>query len=173
MVNNFNAGDDGILIIKGERLEVNQNNQKYRAENTLSKFRNFYNATHHLGYNIQRCSTLDEENRIGLLLSMRTEDLKDCNTDFVRLFNSFQDRKDIYDGRNYGGIGMNTPIFWIEKVASNTFFGYSKQENNFNDKNKRQGGPHQQCPNHQHLQHFFFFANLTRLKTPGRCLFWK
>ena len=130
----FNAGDDGILIIKGERLEVNQNNQKYRAENTLSKFRNFYNATHHLGYNVQRCSTLDEENRIGLLLSMSTEDLKDCNTDFVRLFNSFQDRKDIYDGRNYGGIGMNTPIFWSEKVASNTFFGYSKQENNFNDK---------------------------------------
>lgn len=130
----FNAGDDGILIIKGERLEVNQNNQKYRAENTLSKFRNFYRATHHLGYNVQRCSTLDEENRIGLLLSKRTEDLKDCNTDFVRLFNSFQDRKDIYDGRNYGGVGMNTPIFWSEKVASNTFFGYSRQENNFNDK---------------------------------------
>ena len=65
---------------------------------------------------------------------MSTEDLKDCNTDFVRLFNSFQDRKDIYDGRNYGGIGMNTPIFWSDKVASNTFFGYSRQENNFNDK---------------------------------------
>ena len=78
----FNAGDDGILIIKGERLEVNQNNQKYRAENTLSKFRNSYNATHHLGYNIQRCSTLDEENRIALLLSMSTEDLRDCTLIF-------------------------------------------------------------------------------------------
>ena len=50
------------------------------------------------------------------------------------MFNSFQNRKDVYDGRNYGGIGMNTPIFWSDKVASNTFFGYSRQENNFNDK---------------------------------------
>ena len=76
----YNAGIDGILIIKGERLEVNLNSHKYRAQNTLSKFKNFYNAVDGMGFNEQRCTTL-EENR-------NEEEFKDCNTGFCLLYTS-------------------------------------------------------------------------------------
>ena len=122
----YNAGIDGILIIKGERLEVSQNNRKFRSENTLTKFRNFYNAANNIGYNSQRCSTLDE--------NRDDEDLKDCNTGFVKMFNSFQERNHVYEGRNFGGVGMNSPIFLNDSLVSNTFFGYSRQNNNFEDR---------------------------------------
>ena len=121
----FNAGDDGILIIKGERLEVNQNNRKYQAENTLSKFRNFYNAADNIGHHAQRCSTLDE--------NREDEDQKDCHEGFVKLFNSFQERDSVYEGRHYGGIGMNSPIFLNDNIVSNTFVGISTQESKFDD----------------------------------------
>ena len=121
----YNAGIDGILIIKGERLEVNQNNRKYQAENTLSKFRNFYNAADNIGHHAQRCSTLDE--------NREDEDQKDCHEGFVKLFNSFQERDSVYEGRHYGGIGMNSPIFLNDNIVSNTFVGISTQENEFDD----------------------------------------
>ena len=121
----YNAGIDGILIIKGERLEVSQNNRKFRSENTLTKFRNFYNAANNIGYNSQRCSTLDE--------NREHEDQKDCHEGFVKLFNSFQERDSVYEGRHYGGIGMNSPIFLNDNIVSNTFVGISTQENEFDD----------------------------------------
>ena len=124
----FNAGDDGILVIKGERLEVNQDSHKYRAENTLTKFKNFYDAANHIGFNKQRCTTLDE---IG-----NNEEFKDCNTGFVKIFNSFQRREDIYKGKNYGGVGMYSPINLTENAVSNLFLGYSRQDSDFNDKTK-------------------------------------
>ena len=121
----YNAGIDGILIIKGERLEVNQNNRKYQAENTLSKFRNFYNAADNIGHHAQRCSTLDE--------NREDEDQKDCHEGFVKLFNSFQERDSVYEGRHYGGIGMNSPIFLNDNIVSNTFVGISTQDSKFDD----------------------------------------
>jgi len=121
----YNAGIDGILIIKGERLEVNLNSHKYRAQNTLSKFRNFYNAIDGVGYNEQRCTTL-EENR-------NEEEFKDCNTGFVKMFNSSQRRENVYKAYNYGGVGMYSPIILTDNLVSNAFFGYSQQNNNFDD----------------------------------------
>ena len=105
---------------------MSQNNRKFRSENTLTKFRNFYNAANNIGYNSQRCSTLDE--------NRDDEDLKDCNTGFVKMFNSFQERNHVYEGRNFGGVGMNSPIFLNDSLVSNTFFGYSRQNNNFEDR---------------------------------------
>lgn len=122
----YNAGIDGILIIKGERLEVNLNSHKYRAQNTLSKFRNFYNAVDGVGFNEQRCTTL-EENR-------NEEEFKDCNTGFVKIFNSSQRRENVYKSYNYGGVGMYSPIILTNNLVSNAFFGYSQQNNNFDDK---------------------------------------
>ena len=121
----YNAGIDGILIIKGERLEVNLNSHKYRAQNTLSKFRNFYNAVDGVGFNEQRCTTL-EENR-------NEEEFKDCNTGFVKIFNSSQRRENVYKAYNYGGVGMYSPIILTNNLVSNAFFGYSQQNNNFDD----------------------------------------
>ena len=121
----YNAGIDGILIIKGERLEVNLNSHKYRAQNTLSKFRNFYNAVDGVGFNEQRCTTL-EENR-------NEEEFKDCNTGFVKIFNSSQRRENVYKSYNYGGVGMYSPIILTDNLVSNAFFGYSQQNNNFDD----------------------------------------
>ena len=121
----YNAGIDGILIIKGERLEVNLNIHKYRAQNTLSKFRNFYNAVDGVGFNEQRCTTL-EENR-------NEEEFKDCNTGFVKIFNSSQRRENVYKSYNYGGVGMYSPIILTNNLVSNAFFGYSQQNNNFDD----------------------------------------
>ena len=121
----YNAGIDGILIIKGERLEVNLNSHKYRAQNTLSKFRNFYNAVDGVGFNEQRCTTL-EENR-------NEEEFKDCNTGFVKIFNSSQRRENVYKSYNYGGVGMYSPIILTNNLVSNAFFGYSQQNNNFDD----------------------------------------
>jgi hypothetical protein len=122
----YNAGIDGILIIKGERLEVNLNSLKYRAQNTLSTFRNFYNAVDGMGFNEQRCTTL-EENR-------NEEEFKDCNTGFVKIFNSSQRRENVYKAYNYGGVGMYSPIILTNNLVSNAFFGYSQQNNNFDDK---------------------------------------
>ena len=122
----YNAGIDGILIIKGERLEVNLNSHKYRAQNTLSKFRNFYNAVDGVGFNEQRCTTL-EENR-------NEEEFKDCNTGFVKIFNSSQRRENVYKAYNYGGVGMYSPMILTDNLVSNAFFGYSQQNNNFDDK---------------------------------------
>ena len=45
----YNAGTDGILTIFGEDLEVEKNNQKYRAENTLTKLRSLFNASNYVG----------------------------------------------------------------------------------------------------------------------------
>ena len=121
----YNAGIDGILIIKGERLEVNLNSHKYRAQNTLSKFKNFYNAVDGVGFNEQRCTTL-EENR-------NEEEFKDCNTGFVKIFNSSQRRENVYKAYNYGGVGMYSPMILTDNLVSNAFFGYSQQNNNFDD----------------------------------------
>ena len=121
----YNAGIDGILIVKGERLEVNLNSHKYRAQNTLSKFKNFYNAVDGMGFNEQRCTTL-EENR-------NEEEFKDCNTGFVKIFNSSQRRENVYKAYNYGGVGMYSPMILTDNLVSNAFFGYSQQNNNFDD----------------------------------------
>ena len=121
----YNAGIDGVLIIKGERLEVNLNSHKYRAQNTLSKFKNFYNAVDGVGFNEQRCTTL-EENR-------NEEEFKDCNTGFVKIFNSSQRRENVYKAYNYGGVGMYSPMILTDNLVSNAFFGYSQQNNNFDD----------------------------------------
>ena len=121
----YNAGIDGILIVKGERLEVNLNSHKYRAQNTLSKFKNFYNAVDGVGFNEQRCTTL-EENR-------NEEEFKDCNTGFVKIFNSSQRRENVYKAYNYGGVGMYSPMILTDNLVSNAFFGYSQQNNNFDD----------------------------------------
>ena len=52
-----------------------------------------------MGFNEQRCTTL-EENR-------NEEEFKDCNTGYVKIFNSSQRRENVYKSYNYGGVGMS------------------------------------------------------------------
>ena len=55
------AADDGILTILGEDLEVDQKNQKYRGENTLTKLRGLFNAANYVRQWPDYCTTVDPE----------------------------------------------------------------------------------------------------------------
>mgnify|MGYP003320457368 FL=1 len=86
----YNAGTDGILTIFGEDLEVEKNNQKYRAENTLTKLRGLFNAANYVGGKWpDHCTTIDPK---------KYELDEICNQRFVKLFHSYQTRENVYDG---------------------------------------------------------------------------
>ena len=54
------SDNDGTLTILGENLEVEKNNQKYRAENTLTKMRSIFGAANYLGGQWpDECTTVD------------------------------------------------------------------------------------------------------------------
>ncbi|SVB65123.1 uncharacterized protein METZ01_LOCUS217977, partial [marine metagenome] len=86
------SGQDCNLTILGEALEVAQNNQKYRGENTLTKLRGLFNAANYVGGEWQDyCTTVDPENVVSELDEI-------CNQRFVKLFHSYQTRDNVYDG---------------------------------------------------------------------------
>ena len=124
----YNAGADGVLTILGEKLEVEKNNQKYRAENTLTKIRGLFGAANYLGGQWpDNCTTIDPE-------KTNTELNETCNNRFVKLFHSYQKRDGVYDGTSSGIIGMLSPIEWKGyPIISNLFVGYSNQSGDFNN----------------------------------------
>jgi len=124
----YNAGTDGVLTILGEKLEVEKNNQKYRAENTLTKIRGLFGAANYLGGQWpDNCTTIDPE-------KTNTELDETCNNRFVKLFHSYQKRDGVYDGTSSGIVGMLSPIEWKGyPIISNLFVGYSNQSGDFNN----------------------------------------
>ena len=122
----YNAGTDGILTIFGEDLEVEKNNQKYRAENTLTKLRGLFNAANYVGGKWpDHCTTIDPK---------KYELDEICNQRFVKLFHSYQTRENVYDGTSSGIVGMLSPIKWKDfPIASNIFVGYSNQKGDFDN----------------------------------------
>ncbi len=127
-VEKYNAGTDGILTILGEDLEVEKNNQKYRAENTLTKIRGLFGAANYLGGQWpDNCTTVDPK-KTG------TELNKTCSNRFVKLFHSYQKREGVYDGTSTGIIGILSPIYWKGyPIVSNLFVGYSNQSGDFDN----------------------------------------
>ena len=124
----YNAGTDGVLTILGEKLEVEKNNQKYRAENTLTKLRSLFSASNYVGgKRPDYCTTIDPK-KVDSELDVR------CNKRFVKIFHSYQTREGVYDGTSSGILGMLSPIKWKEfPLVSNIFVGYSNQEGDFNN----------------------------------------
>ena len=124
----YNAGTDGVLTILGEKLEVEKNNQKFRAENTLTKIRGLFGAANYLGGQWpDNCTTIDPE-------KTNTELNETCNNRFVKLFHSYQKRDGVYDGTSSGIVGMLSPIEWKGyPIISNLFVGYSNQSGDFNN----------------------------------------
>jgi len=124
----YNAGTDGILTIFGEDLEVEKNNQKYRAENTLTKLRSLFSASNYLGGKRPNyCTTIDPK-KVDSELDVR------CNKRFVKIFHSYQTREGVYDGTSSGILGMLSPIKWKDfPLVSNIFVGYANQEGDFNN----------------------------------------
>ena len=122
------SNNDGTLTILGENLEVEKNNQKYRAENTLTKMRGIFGAANYLGGQWpDDCTTVNQK-------ETSTENNETCNNRFVKLFHSYQKRDGVYDGRSSGMIGMLSPIDWKGyPIISNLFVGYSTQEGDFNN----------------------------------------
>ena len=120
------SSNDGTLTILGENLEVEKNNQKYRAENTLTKMKGVFDAANNLsGQWPDECSTVDQRKTDNELK-------KECNNRFIKLFHSYQKRDGIYDGTSSGMIGMLSPIEWKGyPVVSNLFVGYSNQKGDF------------------------------------------
>ena len=120
------SSNDGTLTILGENLEVKKNNQKYRAENTLTKMKGVFDAANNLsGQWPDECSTVDQRKTDNELK-------KECNNRFIKLFHSYQKRDGIYDGTSSGMIGMLSPIEWKGyPVVSNLFVGYSNQKGDF------------------------------------------
>jgi len=124
----YNAGTDGILTIFGEDLEVEKNNQKYRAENTLTKLKSLFSASNYVGgKRPDYCTTIDPK-KVDSELDVR------CNKRFVKIFHSYQTREGVYDGTSSGILGMLSPIKWKDfPLVSNIFVGYSNQEGDFNN----------------------------------------
>tara|TARA_B100001029_G_scaffold152984_1_gene136375 strand:- start:541 stop:2892 length:2352 start_codon:yes stop_codon:yes gene_type:complete len=122
------SDNDGTLTILGENLEVEKNNQKYRAENTLTKMRSIFGAANYLGGEWpDNCTTVEQK-------ETRTEHDETCNNRFVKLFHSYQKRDGVYDGSSSGVIGMLSPIDWKGyPIVSNLFVGYSTQGGDFDN----------------------------------------
>ena len=124
----YNAGTDGVLTILGEKLEVKKDNQKYRAENTLTKLRGLFGAANYVGGKWpDYCTTIDPEDTENELNEI-------CNQRFVKLFHSYQKRDGVYDGTSFGAVGMLSPIEWKgSPIISNIFVGYANQKGDFNN----------------------------------------
>ena len=122
------SSNDGTLTILGENLEVEKNNQKYRAENTLTKMRGVFDAANYLGGQWpDECTTVDRNENDNELK-------RKCNNRFVKLFHSYQKRDGVYDGASSGILGMLSPIEWRGyPIISNFFVGYSNQEGDFDN----------------------------------------
>jgi len=125
-----NGDDDWDLIVTPERedFQVDRNNQKYRAENTLTKLRGLFNTANYIDGRLpDECSTIGiEEN---------SSDLKEiCNQGFAKIFHSFQKREGIYEGKSSGVVGMFKPIEWKGyPIVSNILIGYSHQKGDFDN----------------------------------------
>jgi len=121
-------GQDCNLTILGEALEVAQDNQKFRGENTLTKLRGLFNAANYVGGTWpDYCTTADPENVDSELDEV-------CNQRFVKLFHSYQTRDKIYDGTTSGVVGMLSPIQWKGfPLVSNIFVGYANQKGDFDN----------------------------------------
>ena len=122
------SNNDGTLTILAENLEVEKNNQKYRAENTLTKLRDLFGAANYLeGEWPDNCNTVKTKK----IYKKRDEN---CNNRFVKLFHSYQKRDGIYSGTSTGVLGMLSPIEWKGyPIVSNFFVGYSSQEGDFDN----------------------------------------
>ena len=122
------TADDGTLTILGEDLEVDQDNQEYRGENTLTKLRGLFNAANYVGGTWpDYCATVDSKDVDSELDQV-------CNQRFVKLFHSYQTRDKVYDGTSSGVVGMLSPIKWKGfPLVSNIFVGYANQEGDFNN----------------------------------------
>ena len=122
------SSNDGTLTIYGENLEVDKKNQKYRAENTLTKIRGLFGAANYLGGQWpDNCTTVDPE-------KTDIEPNETCNNRFFKLFHSYQKRDGVYDGTSTGIVGMLSPIEWKGyPIISNLFIGYSNQEGDFDN----------------------------------------
>ncbi len=125
-----NGDDDWDLIVTPERedFQVERKNQKYRAENTLTKLRGLFNTANYIDGRLpDECSTIGiEEN---------SSDLKEiCNQGFAKIFHSFQKREGIYEGKSSGVVGMLKPIEWKGyPIVSNILIGYSHQKGDFDN----------------------------------------
>ncbi|MCH2540623.1 MAG: hypothetical protein MK002_00025, partial [Alphaproteobacteria bacterium] len=124
----YNAGADGILTILGEKLEVEKDNQEYRAENTLTKLRGLFTAANYAGGEWpDYCITTDPRKT-----EMELNEI--CNQRFIKLFHSYQTRDGVYDGTSSGAVGMLSPIKWKGRpIVSNVFVGYSNQKGDFDN----------------------------------------
>ena len=123
------TADDGILtILLGEDLGVTQTNQKYRAENVLTKLRGLFSASHYVGGEWpDYCTTVDSE-------KVDSELDEVCNQRFAKVFHSYQKRDGIYDGTISGAVGVLSPINWKGfPITSNIFVGYADQKGDFNN----------------------------------------
>ena len=154
-IEKYNAGTDGILTILGEDLEVEKNNQKYRAENTLTKIRGLFGAANYLGGQWpDNCTTVDPK-------KTDTELNETCSNRFVKLFHSYQKRDGVYDGTSTGILGMLSPIEWKGyPIISNFFIGYSNQEGDF-DNGEYLGGDNYVLGLKNTYEHKGFKASLT------------
>ncbi len=128
-IEKYNAGTDGILTITyNQALESVNNNQNYRAENTLTKIRGLFSAANYVGGKWpDHCETVYNE-KIDSKIN------ETCNKRFLKAFHSYQKRDGVYDGTSSGIVAMLSPIMWKEfPIVSNVFVGYSNQEGDFNN----------------------------------------
>ena len=125
-----NGDDDWDLIVTPDRedFQVERNNQKYRAENTLTKLRSLFNTANYIDGKLP-----DECNTTGL--DENSSELKEiCNQGFAKVFHSYQKREGIYEGKSSGIVGMLKPIEWKGyPIVSNIFIGYSNQKGDFDN----------------------------------------
>ncbi len=125
-----NGDDDWDLIVTPDRedFQVERNNQKYRAENTLTKLRGLYDTANYIDGRLpNECSTTGSEENSSELKEI-------CNQGFAKIFHSYQKRDGKYEGSSSGAIGMFKPIEWKGyPIVSNVFVGYSHQEGDFDN----------------------------------------
>ena len=125
-----NGDDDWDLVVTPDRedFQVERNNQKYRAENTLTKLRSLFNTANYIDGKLP-----DECNTTGL--DENSSELKEiCNQGFAKVFHSYQKREGIYEGKSSGIVGMLKPIEWKGyPIVSNIFIGYSNQKGDFDN----------------------------------------
>ena len=125
-----NGDDDWDLIVTPDRedFQVERDNQKYRAENTLTKLRGLYDTANYIDGRLpNECSTTGSEENSSELKEI-------CNQGFAKIFHSYQKRDGKYEGSSSGAIGMFKPIEWKGyPIVSNVFVGYSHQEGDFDN----------------------------------------
>ncbi len=125
-----NGDDDWDLIVTPDRedFQVERKNQKYRAENTLTKLRGLFNTANYIDGRLpNECSTKGSEENSSELKEI-------CNQGFAKIFHSFQKREGIYEGKSSGVVGMLKPIEWKSyPIVSNILIGYSHQKGDFDN----------------------------------------